>query len=83
MAESVSLAVLENLVHMAREDFPVGYVVVTAMIPDEIRIATEEDLLVRFRGISQRELGDQWIDGRDSALLKVAPLSFPSTTFIC
>jgi RES domain-containing protein len=26
MAGSVSLAVLENLVHMSKEDFPVGYV---------------------------------------------------------
>ena len=30
LAESVSLAVLENLVHMTREDFPRGYVVVSA-----------------------------------------------------
>ena len=27
MADSISLAVLENLVHLNREDFPVGYVV--------------------------------------------------------
>ena len=77
LAESVSLAVLENLVHMAREDFPVGYVVITAVIPGEIRIATEEDLLVRFRGTSQRELGGQWIDRRDSAVLKVRSTVVP------
>ena len=38
MAQSVSLAVLENLVHMGREDFPVGYVVVGAIIPDTLEI---------------------------------------------
>ena len=26
MAESIALAVLENLVHMSRQDFPTGYV---------------------------------------------------------
>lgn len=26
MAQSVALAVLENLVHMSRQDFPTGYV---------------------------------------------------------
>jgi RES domain-containing protein len=50
MAETVSLAVLENLVHMARQDFPTGYVVVTALVPEEIRTLTEEDLVMKFRG---------------------------------
>ncbi|HZQ55388.1 MAG TPA: RES family NAD+ phosphorylase [Bryobacteraceae bacterium] len=38
MAESVALAVLENLVHMTRQDFPRGYVVVAASIPDRLQI---------------------------------------------
>jgi len=32
MAESVALAVLENLVHMSRQDFPTGYVCVAAVL---------------------------------------------------
>jgi len=36
MAESVSLAVLENLVHMTGQDFPRGYVCVAAVLPDGI-----------------------------------------------
>jgi RES domain-containing protein len=48
MAESVSLAVLENLVHMSRQDFPTGYVEVTATIPDDILVLAEMD--VRARG---------------------------------
>ena len=38
MAESVALAVLENLVHMSRQDFPTAYVCVTAVIPDGVNI---------------------------------------------
>jgi len=47
MAESVALAVLENLVHMARQDFPVGYVCAAAVIPDGMDIATGQDLRLR------------------------------------
>ena len=47
MAESVALAVLENLVHMSRQDFPIGYVCVSAVIPDSISIATAQDLRLR------------------------------------
>ena len=32
MAESIALAVLENLVHMTRQDFPRGYVCVAAVL---------------------------------------------------
>jgi hypothetical protein len=42
LAETVSLAVLENLVHMPRQDFPVAYVLVTAVVPDEVRVLEEE-----------------------------------------
>jgi hypothetical protein len=38
MAQSVALAVLENLVHMSRQDYPTGYVVVAATVPDHVRI---------------------------------------------
>jgi RES domain-containing protein len=77
MAETVSLAVLENLVHMAREDFPTGYIVVAALIPEEIRTLTEEDLVMKFRGANQREFGDQWIDLCDSAVLEVRSTIVP------
>jgi RES domain-containing protein len=38
MAQSVALAVLENLVHMSRQDYPTGYVVLAAIVPDHVRI---------------------------------------------
>ena len=77
MAETISLAVLENLVHMAKEDFPTGYVVVAAVVPDEILVLKEEDLVKQFRGVDQRRLGDQWIDQRASAVLAVRSTIVP------
>jgi hypothetical protein len=41
MAESIALAVLENLVHMSRKDFPSGYVCVAAVLPLDITVVQE------------------------------------------
>jgi RES domain-containing protein len=73
MAESVSLAVLENLVHLSWQDFPANYVCVAAVLPDDLNIATEQDLRLRddLRDLSPRELGDWWIDSKESAVLEV------------
>jgi len=77
MAETVSLAVLENLVHMARRDFPTGYVVVAAVVPDNIRILRAEDLRLDLPSASQRQIGDHWIDSRDSPVLEVRSTIVP------
>ena len=77
MAETISLAVLENLVHMARQDFPTGYVVVGAVVPENIRLLRDEDLLLGSSDISPRRLGDQWIDSHDSAVLEVRSTVVP------
>jgi RES domain-containing protein len=73
MAESVALAVLENLVHMSRQDFPIGYVCVAAVIQDSMNTVTEQDLR---RGadlweLSSQDLGNWWIDSKESAVLEV------------
>ena len=79
MAQSVALAVLENLVHMSRQDFPTGYVRITATVPDDIAILSEID----FRGnrslkdLSTRALGDAWLDREPSAVLKVRSAVVP------
>jgi hypothetical protein len=44
MAQSVALAVLENLVHMSRQDLPTGYVCILAMVPVDIAVLSEADL---------------------------------------
>jgi len=74
MAESVALAVLENLVHMSPQDFPTGYVCVAAVLPDGLNIATEQDLRLRadLRELSSQDLGDWWIDSKESAVLEVS-----------
>ena len=78
MAESVSLAVLENLVHMAKVDFPTGYVVITAVLPDGIVIMTEDQLVAQLGLTEPQKLGDRWFDLRLSAVLavrsKIVPL---------
>src|SRR5438046_9834828 len=73
MAESISLAVLENLVHMAMEDFPVGYVSVSVSILDELHILAEEDLKKELPGAGPRELGDHWLQSVPSSAPGVRP----------
>jgi RES domain-containing protein len=75
MAESVSLAVLENLVHLSPVDFPVGYISITVSIPDSVKILTEAD---RRRTVRRSTLGDRWIDSLDSGVLKVPSGVVPS-----
>jgi RES domain-containing protein len=70
MAQSIALAVLENLVHMSKEDFPVGYVSVSAVIPEGILILTEEDLVKPGSNAGPREIGDYWIESGASAVFR-------------
>lgn len=73
MAESIALAVLENLVHMSRKDFPSGYVSVAADLPDGLGLLSEQELRERFKlyGLNSKALGDWWIDSLASAVLVV------------
>jgi len=73
MAESIALAVHENLVHMTRQDFPRGYVCVAAVLPDGISMIHEKDLRKHpaLQDLSTVHLGDWWIDSRTSAVLQV------------
>jgi RES domain-containing protein len=57
MAESIALAVLGNLVHMTRQDFPRGYVVVAASIPDQIKMLTDDELRLRYGNLGSEALG--------------------------
>jgi RES domain-containing protein len=79
LAESVALAVVENLVHMTKPDFPGGYVCIAADIPAAIEIVTEEQLRSKreLHDLSACSLGDWWMDARISAVLKVAAAVVP------
>jgi len=51
---------------------------VAAVVPDEILVLGEEDLVKQFRGIDQKSrLGDQWIDLCASAVLAVRSTIVP------
>lgn len=71
MAVSISLAVLENLVHMSTQDFPVGYVTVRAAIQEGLAILTEDEIRKGRRDLPPRDLGDEWIRSLASAVLRV------------
>jgi RES domain-containing protein len=73
MAESIALAVLENLVHMTRQDFPRGYVCVAAVLPAGMTMISEKDLRKHpaLEGLSSEQLGDWWLDSRTSTVLQV------------
>ncbi len=66
MASSIPLAVLENLVHLVRQDFPKGYVVVSAVIPEDLEILSLAD------DAKPPEAGDEWFDSQASAVLRVS-----------
>jgi len=78
MARSISLAVLENLVHMSPADFPAGYVVVAATIPDELSILAEDDVRKDFPDAGPRELGDYRLVSLASAVLRVRSAVIPA-----
>lgn len=56
---------------MSKEDFPVGYVSVSASIPDDLRILTDDDVKEGLPDAGPRELGDRWIGSLASAILRV------------
>jgi RES domain-containing protein len=80
MAQSPALAVLENLVHMSRQDYPTGYVVVTATIPDHVPVLDEPLVRVEAALSEQKSqaIGDYWFDARMSAVLRVRSAVVPS-----
>lgn len=77
MADSISLAVLENLVHLSREDFPIGYVVIGAVIPNHVPVLSPDDLAKFSKPSSPREIGDRWLDEGASAVLRVPSVIVP------
>lgn len=79
MAESIALAVLENLVPMSRQDFPTGYMDTAAILPPDIRIATAQDVRLSsgLKEMSPQSLGAWWIEKQASAVLEVASVMVP------
>lgn len=78
MAESVSLAVLENLVHMSRQDFPVGYVCVVAQLPDDLQVFDGEWNQSQLPETTDIEFGDAWLETAITAVFRVRSAVVPS-----
>lgn len=79
MAQSIALAVLENLVHMSRQDYPTGYVIVEVIIPDHVRVldyAKLVDVEAPDR-VSELQTGDGWLARGESAVLRVPSFVAP------
>ena len=74
LAESVALAVLENLVHMSRENFPSGYVVVKVAVPDSLLVLSLDH---HWRLGGQQDIGDSWLASLWSPVLKVPSAVVP------
>ena len=79
MAQSPALAVLEYLVHMSREDYPTGYVLVAATIPGHVPILDSEELRnPGLQALRDRAIGDYWLDAGLSAVLRVRSAVVPA-----
>lgn len=78
MAESVALAVLENLVHMIRDDFPKGYVVIGALIPSRLEILPEDQVREMYGALPEWALGDLWLESLRTPVLRVRSAVVPS-----
>jgi RES domain-containing protein len=81
-AESVALAVLENLVNMSRVDFPTGYVITGVWIPDHVTILPEPHVRRSsgLHGAGSRALGDFWIESSLSAVMRVPSVVAPGAS---
>lgn len=77
-SESISLAVLENLVHFEPRHFNANYVLIAVTIPDDIYVnEVETDSLPgNWRSLYEdsilQAIGQDWINSSDSAIL-IAP----------
>jgi RES domain-containing protein len=87
-SESLSLAVLEQLVHADPSDLPVDLVAVTIEIPDELPAPEPPALPDNWRELpaphETQAMGAEWIDSRSTAVLRVpsAVLSTELNRFI-
>ncbi len=81
---TLSLAVLESLVHFEARHVPDDYVAIAADIPDEIPVRRVEvaELPTNWRAVpapeALQDLGDAWIGQGDSLVLAVPSVVVPA-----
>ena len=83
LSDTLSLAALEQFIHLGREGLHIPFVYFTVEIPDHVSVsATERDSLPSdWRKEpppnSTKDLGSQWVKSRLSALLQVPAVILP------
>jgi len=82
-SESISLAVLENLVHFEPRHFNANHVLIAVTIPDDFHVneADIDSLPGHWRSLYEdsilQEIGRNWINSGDSAILIVPSSVIP------
>ncbi|MEN8180082.1 MAG: RES family NAD+ phosphorylase [Pseudomonadota bacterium] len=82
-SEHPSTAVLENLVHMEPSHFQNNYVLISADIPDELAMdvvsieSLEPDWQIRYEDEELQQVGKDWIERGESAVLIVPSAVMP------
>jgi len=74
LADHPSSALLEMLVHMDRDLIPSSYQLLRVLVPNDIAIdvaAATFESDWRSNTMVSREIGDRWLDGGSTAILKV------------
>lgn len=63
---------------MSPQDFPVGYVVVSVAVPDDLSILSEDAIRAEFPDAGPQELGDRWLKSFASCVLRVRSAIVPA-----
>jgi RES domain-containing protein len=77
MSQSISLAVLENLVHLTRQDFPSGYVSIQANIPTTWKIEEASSFKLMYPHLESHQIGDLWLAAASSPAMRVPSAVVP------
>ncbi len=83
LSEHLSLAVLEQLVHINFDERPIRYAYIHVEIPDNIRIeeiqsdVLPDDWRKEPASNSTKNIGNKWIDTGKSAILRVPSVIIP------
>jgi RES domain-containing protein len=82
-SNTLSLAVLEILVHVDPEDWPEDMVAIAIDIPDDLKVVNVEEQLATGRTVKAldmltcQRIGSDWLDQGNSALLSVPSVVVP------
>jgi RES domain-containing protein len=83
LSDTLSLAALEQFIHLGREGLHIPFVYFTVETPSHVSVATierdslPEDWRKEPPPNSTKDLGSRWVKSKDSALLRVPAVVLP------